>query len=256
MPFTNNLNPPAVASEFGMAVAWGLVKGYTRVAAFGFNPDIDTSSVPEDVWTGGGLYPWMSASTNLEIVSTNLNDSATGTGARTILVSGLDANYVAVTQAITLNGTTAVALVTPLFRVNSMLILSSGTGKTNAGQINLRDVTGGTIRSIIGAGLGITQQAPYTVPAGFTLQIVSIYSAITGTGTTRSADLSTFFQSNNGFYRLPITLNTSDGKPYRHDSIPGIIVPEKNDFSMRCTAVTNDNSSVVSAWLGILRANT
>lgn len=255
MPLTHNLSPPSVSSEFGMAVAWGLTKGYTRVAAFGHNPSIDTTSTPEDIWTGGGLYPWMTSATNLEIVSTDVNDTSAGTGARTILISGLDINYVAVTQTVTLNGTTAVALATPMFRVNSMLVLTSGTNHVNVGNINLRDSGGGTLRSMIGANIGITQQAPYTVPAGFTLQVLSIYNALTGNGTGRTADLSTFFKTSVGAQRLPITLSTSDGNPYRHDAVPGIMVSEKTDFSMQCPNVSNNGSAVTSAWLGILRQN-
>jgi hypothetical protein len=256
MPLTKNLTPPSVASEFGMAVGWGLAKGYTRVAAFGYNPDVDGATLPEDIWVGGGLYPWMTASTALEIISTSANDASAGTGARTVLVSGLDINYVAVTQLVTLNGTTPVALATPLFRVNSLLIMSAGSGQVNAGQINVRDISGGTIRSIIAVGAGISQQSAYTVPAGFTLQVISNYTAITGNGSTRTADVSTMFRSPLGFYRLPLTLTASDGHPYRHDASPGIIVAEKTDFSMRCINVSNDNSAIVAAWLGILRANT
>ena len=255
MPFTHNLSPPSVSSEFALAVGWSLPRGYTRTAAFGFNPSIDIATVPEDVWTGGGIYPWMTAATSLEIVSTSAADTAAGTGARSVLITGLDINYVAVTQTVVLNGTTAVALATQLFRVNSMLVLSAGTGTTNAGTINLRDSGGGTVRSIIGVGVGLTQQSPFTVPAGFTLQVVSIYNSITGTGTARTADITTYFKTSTGVARTPITLTCSDGKPYRHDGLPGIMVVEKTDFSMRVTSVSNNGSSVTCAWLAILRQN-
>lgn len=255
MPFTHNLVPPSVSSEFALAVGWSLTKGYTRVAAFGFNPSIDTATTPEDVWTGGGIYQWMTAATSLELVSSSASDASAGTGARTVLVSGLDINYVAVTQTITLNGVTPVALATQLFRVNSMIVLSAGSGGTNVGTLTLRDAGAGTTRSLIGVGIGITQQAPYTVPAGFTLQVVSIYNSITGTGTARTADIVTYFKTPAGVSRTPITLSTSDGKPYRHDGLPGIMVTEKTDFSMRCTNVSNNGSSVTCAWLGILRQN-
>jgi len=199
----------------------------------------------------------MSAATALELVSTSVNDVAvTGTGTRTVLVSGLDAAYIPVTMTISMNGTTPVPLPTSLFRVNSMLSTGAGSSGLNAGVINLRDVSGGTVRATIATGVGITQQSPYTVPAGFTLQIVSIYSSITGTGSTRTADISTFFRGATGASRLPLTLTTSDGKPYRHDAIPGIMASEKTDFSLRVTSVSNDNSQIISAWLGILRQNT
>lgn len=69
--------------EFKRAIGFGQVPGYRRITALGNNPDVDTG-IHEDIWTGGGLYPWMTAATSLEIVSDSANDTAAGTGARTV----------------------------------------------------------------------------------------------------------------------------------------------------------------------------
>lgn len=81
--------------DFLIAVGLGQVPGYRRITALGNNPDVDTAG-PEDVWSGGGLYPWMTTATALEIVSDSASDTSAGTGARTVLVNGLDANFVEV----------------------------------------------------------------------------------------------------------------------------------------------------------------
>jgi len=232
----------------------GVATGYRRVAALGNNPDIDTLSTPEDIWTGGGIYPWMTAATSLEIVSSSASDAAAGTGARTVQIQGLDTSYVEVNQTITLNGTTAVSITKPLLRINLALILSAGTGKTNAGDLTIRDAGAGTTRGILPAGYGITRQSIYTVPAGHILQITSQFFGFnTVSGGNKFARFATFIQSPAGFYRMPFELGVGDEPPYRHDGVPGIILPEKTDFAIRCTAVSNDNTDLTGAWLGALK---
>lgn len=242
--------------EFYDSVGLGLVSGASRVAALGNNPDVDTAAV-EDVWSGGGTYPWMTGATSLEIVSDSANDSAAGTGARTVLVNGLDANYATVAQTVTLDGLTPVALPTQLFRINSALIMSAGSGKVNAGTLTVRNAGGGTTRAVIPVGYGITRQAVYTVPAGKTLAINSQMFCINRTGgVSRYATFANFIQPSTGFYRMPLELSLSERAPYRHDGLPSIIIGEKTDYAFRCTSVSNDNTDVTAAFLGVLIDNT
>ena len=56
---------------------------------FGFNPDISTSE--ETVWDHGGLYSYLAAASVLSVSSANVNDTALGSGARTVQIHGLDA---------------------------------------------------------------------------------------------------------------------------------------------------------------------
>lgn len=79
--------------DFLQAIGFAQVPGYRRIAAIGNNPDLDTATLPEEVWTGGGVYPWMTGSTALEILSSSANDASAGTGARTVTINGLDINY-------------------------------------------------------------------------------------------------------------------------------------------------------------------
>jgi len=238
--------------DYATAVGFSQLIGNSRVAALGNNPDIDTA--PEDIWSGGGQYPWMTAATPLEILSTDANDTSAGTGARTVTIVGLDINYGIVTQSVILNGITPVAIPMPLFRINSAMITSAGTGRVNAGDINIRDVSGATVRCVIPLGYGISRQSQYTVPAGSTLAVQSLLFCINRPTTTRDATIATFFQSPLGFYRLSLEVSV-DGNPYRHDGTPGIIVPEKFDFGLRCTYVSSTNTDITGAWLGILKTN-
>jgi hypothetical protein len=256
VPVQVNAGGLLVGYGLGEAIGFSDVPNLRRVTALGFNPDIDVATIPEDVWPGGGLYPWLTVATSLEIVSTSVADAAAGTGARTFQVGCLDAAYVETTEIVTLNGVTAVPLTKQCLRINSLVLLTAGTGKTNAGDVSVRDAGGGTVRSIAPAGYGLSRQAIYTVPAGYTLQIISIYIAgLAATGATTNFDVSTFTQTSTGVYRLPITLTTGSTGVYRHDGIPGIILAEKTDFALRVTFANLNNTIVTAAFLGIMKKN-
>ena len=249
--WTTRVHPKGM--DFYTSVGLGLVPGVRRVTGLGSNADVDQASLPEDVWSVGGLYPWMTAATSLEVVSTSTSDAAAGVGARTITIFGLDINYVEVNQTITLNGTTPVAVPLQLFRINSILIMSAGTTKVNVGDINVRDSGGGTIRGQIPVGFGLARQAIYTVPAGNTLSIHSILFAQTRSGgVERTVTMATMFQSPNGFYRLPLEVAVSQITPYRHDGDPGIIVAEKTDFAIRVLSASSNDISVTAAFLATM----
>jgi hypothetical protein len=242
-----------VSIPFELAVGYLLFPGYERIIALGHNGDIDTA--PEDIWSGGGLYPWLSAATALEIVSDSVADTSAGTGARTVTIDGLDAAWGKVRQVVTLDGTTPVAIPAALYRVQSAVVSSAGSGRVNAGTINIRDVSGATVRAQIETGYGITRQSQYTVPLGHTLQITSMTFGINRPSSTRDATFSTVVQNSEGFYRMAIEFSVSTA-PYYHTLAPGVALTEKTDFGMRCTYVSAVNTDVTAGWRGILRTNT
>lgn len=242
--------------DYFYAVGQGHIVGHRRVTALGHNPDVDSG--PEDMWDGGGLYPWMSAATALEVVSSSANDTAAGTGARTIVVAGLDASWNEVTKAVILNGTTPVAIAAPnLYRVQLMSITSAGSGRVNAGDITLRDAGAGTTRGVISAGYGISRQAQYTVPLGYFLNVLSVFACINRPSSTRDGTIATFVQSPAGFYRMPFEISVAP-TPYRHDFVPPVplTLPEKTDFGLRCNYVSATNTDITAAWMGVLVKDT
>lgn len=239
--------------DFALDTAFNLIPGYTRVASLGNNPDIDVA--PEDIWSDGGLYPWMSAATSLEIVSSSANDTAAGTGARTVRIEGLDGAFAAVNQTVTLNGTTPVAIPTQLMRINRAVMITGGSAMTNAGNITIRDSGGGTTRAVLPAGFGITRQSQYTTPLGFTLQVVSMVFSINRPSTTRDAAVATYIGNQTAStYVLGVELSV-DGNTYRHDGMPGFSIAEKTDFGLRCTYASATNTDLTAGWLGVLRDN-
>ena len=152
--------------------------GYFAVNKFGRNPEIDTGTTPEDIWSGGGLYPWIDPASpvELEILSTGAgaaNDTLLGSGARTLDIELLDATGNRVVKSVDMAGATPVNITGgPFTAHNRMDVMTAGASEENEGQIILRTQGGGTTYGIIdfnaalGGGAGQSLQAVYTVPAG------------------------------------------------------------------------------------------
>ena len=92
-------------TDYFIEVARGNVSGQSIFKLQGINPSIGTTF--EDIWdvAGQDLVLPTSAET-WEVVSTNANDSAAGTGTRVVIVESLDINYVTQSQIVVMNGVT------------------------------------------------------------------------------------------------------------------------------------------------------
>lgn len=245
--------PPVDNPSFEERIALGMVPGHRRVSLYGNNPDVDTGTEPEDVWSGGGLYPWLTAAASLEIVSTSAADAAAGTGARTVVIQGLDVNYAEVTQVVTLNGLTAVPIPTQLFRINGASVVTVGTGQTNAGTLTIRNAGAGATRGVIPIGFGLLRQAVYTVPAGYQLVISSVLGVINRVDTAdRWATVASWIRTSTGVVLMPAEIGIST-QPYRDKYAIPAVIPEKSDTAIRVQQVSGANTDVTANIMGYLR---
>lgn len=164
----------------GLAISRGLVTNCAQFRKFGSNPAVGTSETP--ISSLGTIWQPTVAVT-VEAISTDANDTAAGTGARTMVVTGLDQTFAEVSETLTLNGTSAsTASTTTFIRVYRAYVATTGTyAGTNAGAITIRVSGGGTSILQIVAGKGQTQTTMYTVPTGKTLYVeyvnISVSSA-------------------------------------------------------------------------------
>lgn len=159
---------------FELQVARGQIQGHRSVTVFGFNPDVDTAQV--SVWPLPSLITFPAAALQMTVSSTSANDTSAGTGARTIVVQGLDANYNEVSETVTLNGQTAVTMTASLLRVNYAYVLTAGSSNSAAGDIYIGTgtVTAGvpaTTYDIIKFDYNNTTTGSYTIPAGYTAYV-------------------------------------------------------------------------------------
>lgn len=155
---------------FFAEVSEGNVPGHTPIARFGYNGAVGTSS--EDIWLGSSLYVFPTVAQQMSLVSNSAQDSAAGTGARTVTIFYLDNNYQEHTEVVTMNGTTAVLTVaTNIFRVNELMSKTVGSTSASVGQIAISSVGGTPIFRYIFPGFNRSRGSHYTVPDGKTLYI-------------------------------------------------------------------------------------
>lgn len=116
-----------------------------------------TTAATTEVEVGATAYTEQAAGGQRSLVSSSASDAAAGTGARKVKVTyfTMDANGVIagpLSEIITLNGVTAVAMVeTLLFAVEKIEVVSVGSGGVPAGTISMKaaaDGTGATIASV------------------------------------------------------------------------------------------------------------
>ena len=152
--------------SFELAVSMGQVPGYSTLDKFGSNPTITTSTDPEDIWEGGGLYNYDADSTApiVSIGSKNAADS------QLVSVQGLDSLGNLVEQEVTLQGTTRVALDSALWRVfriqNEGVTDFVGDVYVYTGTDTVPVVGDSVVRAVIRNGNNQTLMALYTVPRG------------------------------------------------------------------------------------------
>lgn len=230
--------------------------GHTIIQKFGHNPDVDTATVPEDIWENGGVYTgFPSEREKLEILSSSVADAEAGTGCRTIVISGLDSNFDQVSETIIMNGTTVVESVNIYSRMNRSYCASSGSGTTNAGTITIRHTT--TTANVFGSiapSDGQTHIACYTIPRNHTGYImanrVGMYDS-----TANRATISYFVKSSNGTTSLVRPISVSTTAPVTVSPVGGFIFPEKTDGCARATIVDNNNGNIQFSFDIVLRKN-
>lgn len=156
---------------FELQVSRGQIAWHRAVIVFGYNPDVDTT--PETIWPGDGLLPYLPAATQLKVSSANANDTAAGTGARTVYIGGLDSSHNEISEIVTMNGQTAVTTTKSFLHINSAYVMTAGSGNGAAGNIYIGTgtVTLGvpaTIYDIIAYDYNNRLTGSYTIPAGYT----------------------------------------------------------------------------------------
>ena len=220
-------------------IAAGLTPGYANVHKFGA---VETTAATYDtVWSNGGAYVFPSSASVVTVASSSGTDSDTAnTGAETITIQGLDGSYNEVEETLSLNGSTDVTGNQQFLRVHRAFIAS---GVTNVGNIDIKH--GSTVICYISAGMGQTQVAYYTVPAGKTAYLKS-FAATQNKNQENSVRL--FQRPSGGVFRVASELNLYGSNMHTLFTIP-IRFTEKTDIDVR--AYTGSNCTV-SAMFDLL----
>ena len=120
-------------------------KGFFQIDKFGENIDVDTATVPEAVVSFGGMIPFLDTAIEMDIVSSSVNDTLLGTGARTVVIDRYFNDNSKDQITVEMNGQTRVEL--PLTQKTStrMKVVTSGNLNGNDGNIDIVDRATGLI---------------------------------------------------------------------------------------------------------------
>lgn len=139
--------------------------GFDVINKYGINDDIDAG--PETIWSHGGLFPFLSAGIAMDLVSDAAADDIAGTGAQQATLTYHTTDNTEVIKTVDLDGVTPVEIDDDLKICTRIEITQTGSGNTNAGEVNLIDrATGLVVYQSVGIGEGQTLSAVQICPKG------------------------------------------------------------------------------------------
>jgi hypothetical protein len=233
--------------DFPLQVSRGQIPGHRNVTVFGFNPDVDSAQV--SVWPLPSLITFPATALQMTVSSSSANDTSGGTGARTIVVQGLDANYNEVSETVIMNGQTAVTMTNALLRVNYVYVATAGSGNGAAGDIYIGTgtVTTGvpaTVYDIIKFDYNVTTTGSYTIPAGYTGYVSQGLFSAGQAGGSNQVQGRLLTRGTDNIRRTAAITSLNNGVADYAFEYP-LAVPEKT--TLEATAVGSSNNNACSS---------
>ena len=246
------------STDYKYNAALGKVAGATVWNKWGYNADIDTAA-QETIWSPGGLLTYMTSADTLDIVSSDVNDTSAGTGARSIIIYGVDENRASQIEVVTLNGTTPVTTTNQWLGVNRMSIYLAGSSAANEGDITASATTAATTQAEIPATQGSTQHAFFFTQAGHTALADWLWlniNKISGGGSPRVTIQAwvTSLVSGAQYEVFEATIDTSVENTVELRPSQPFVIGEKSLFELR--ASTDTNNTVVNARFSLIEVQT
>ena len=217
---------------------------------FGRNPDIDTTTDPEDIWDAGGIYGWPAAALTTTVAGATAADTATGSGMRAITVVGLDSDWKWLEESAAMAGTGTVTLSNSFLRVFRAFGTSAGTGGKNAGNIQVKH--GATVLAQISAGNGQTLMAIYTVPADIKQAVLTGVRLNIATKVDTGASVFLYSRDNsvaNPIWRVREAFGVTDTAPINNKYEESTtIFPAKTDIRLYVQEVAANNTDITGTF--------
>ena len=225
--------------------------GLAHVYKFGANPAVGTNY--EDIWDGGGVYSWLTSPITMQLSSSSANDDLLNTGAQTVTIQGLDANYNEITDSFTMNGQSAVGGSKTFLRVYRAWVSDVLTAGNNVGTIYVSTSgatlssgvpsTPSTIKAQIGITNGQTLMALYTVPASYNGRVLGF--TVGNDDDSKATTFQLLTREVGKGWRVKWQ-GVTNGTPYNEViQIPSFRIKPKTDVRIR--AKTDTNTAVGNA---------
>ena len=232
-----------IINSFGDAanipIAAGQVTGYSVVHKFGLVDGTNSGNL-STIWSPADtsstlLYTWDYTPGTVVAVSTSGDDTNGGSGAQTIVVEGLDANYNEISDTLTMAGGTNTAASSNQYIVVHRAFVASGA--TNVGKISIN--AGATKVGEIAAGYGQTLMSVYTVPAGHTAYLSNLRVS---SSKQTSSIIRLMVRPFGGVFRVQSTISLYSGTGETQFVTP-LKITEKSNIDVRITGGTNNTVS-------------
>ncbi len=236
-------------------ISEGLLPEYSFVEKFGENPDIDTTTAPEDIWSYGGLYTF-STSADIDTVS-----SSSTSDVADVTIQGLDSNWELLTQTITLTGQAKATLPIALVRVfrmwNANTVDLVGTVYCYVDSVISSGVptVASTVRAIISLGSGQTEMCIYTIPAGKTGYFSSGYVSMSRSKKESVAVFTSRMRLFNDVFRVAsrIACLGNGNSSWNYQYPFSLALPAKTDLILRCDEVAENDTGVSGGFTILLK---
>jgi len=238
----------AVSRTFGeeFMAARGLLSDVQIINKFGRNSDVDTGTVPEDVWNGGSTYAGFPTGAPEEFQV--FSSSASDVGVLTFTYLASDTSTAYSTGTVTLNGTTPVNTGVTGYRMHAANYSSGSATTFNVGTITLRHrTTTANVFCVMPVGRSQTNICVYTVPAGSTAYIRRLFCRMIGSATGQ-VDGSVWVRTLNGSPRLrrPFTAGTS--APFEEYPYGGLVIQAGADITVRISSASANNLDIIAGF--------
>jgi len=205
----------------GIDIARGLIVDTSHINKFGFTGA--NANGTATVWDGNGttaVYPYPIAG----LVSVS-SSSGTDDG-ETIEVQGLDDQFNAVTETLTIGSGTSTASFSRVFRAR---MITAG----NVGTISIDQ--GVNLAAQILPSNGQTLMAVYTIPAGYTGYVAKFQGSMDKANVDVKFKLYCREPNDNGVFRLIGQWGSQGGNPVGYEYPVPLRAPEKSDLRVDVT---------------------
>ena len=180
--------PCVVQSSESTQVTKGNIVGSATAFTDGERASVQIDAKGEDIWEGTAAQIPIPAAAGeqLSIVSTDVNDTLTGTGVRKVLVQYLDSSNNEAEEVVDMDGTTAVDLTDAAITfVNHIGATEVGSNGAALGAITIfKKGAAATVYNQISVGGNKSLSAIYKVPAGKTYYMREWHCSVTGNKST------------------------------------------------------------------------
>lgn len=213
----------------------------------GVNTDVD-SSTAEDIISNGGTVNFASSAATTTIESTDTDDDGdpAGTGARTVLVVGLNDDNRLIEETVTLDGTSTVTLSNQYKAILPSLtkVLTAGSSAAPEGTLSFKHSS--TVLLEIESGYNSPRSAFFTVPeSGLGPWHIDQMNCSVTNGVVNTVEIELFTREENGLWipRYGFALYGSIHPSEKIDFRPGLTVTPGTDIRISADAGA-DNTSV------------